>query len=323
MTRISARVDITAVALEPIHHGAGTSGNTQILRTQDIILPDGRAARVPFISGNSLKHMVREAGANFALEAMAIADGSLTKPVTDLLFSGGALTKAGSNINLERGRQIEKLFPLLGLLGYSAGNTMTQGKLRVNNLHLICEENAWRVPVRLSEHKALTARAGRLRGEEFGTRHESSRRPRVAKMLTTGERKRLEDQTQQEGKGDTAQMIYEYQVLNPGSHFWGTMHLDDVTEMELAAFKSAMSAACEGAAPDGGLLFRVGAKSSIGCGLVSMQFSGQVRDPVQAPGYTNATALVTIDQPSDIKAYAEHLHQHSEEIVTLLTEAMA
>lgn len=322
MNRITAHVAITAIALEPIHHGAGNSGNTQLLRTQDVVLPDGRHARVPFISGNSIKHMIREAGARFALDAMGIEDGSLTKPVTDLLFSGGALTKIGANINLAKGRQLEELFPLLSLCGYSAGNTMTQSKLRVNNLHLVCEENTWRVPDNMQAHPSLALRAGHLRGEEFGTRHESSRRPHVAKMLTSGEKERTEALTQAPEKGDTAQMIYDYQIILPGAAFWGAMFLDDITDMEQAVFKSALSMACEGEAKDGGLLFRVGAKASIGCGLVSMQFSGSLRNPVKAPGFTESTALVAIDGQGDVKAYAQHLRDCSQDIVTALTEAM-
>jgi hypothetical protein len=323
MQRISARIDIVATALEPIHHGAGTSGNTQLLRTQDIVLPDGRHVRVPFISGNSIKHMIRDAGSRFAIEAMGIQDGSLTKGVTDLLFSGGALTKIGSSLNLASGRKLEDMFPLLGLCGYSAGNTMTQSKIRVNNLHLVCEENAWRAPGSLQGHEAMKLRAGDLRSEEFGTRHESSRRPYVAKMLVGGEKDRLNALAESPEKGDSAQMIYDYEIIKPGSVFWGSLYFDDITEMEQAAFKSALSTACEGRGPDGGFLFRVGAKSSIGCGLVSMILTGQIKEPVRAPGYTETKDLVCLDTQADLVAYTKHLHDNSEEIAKTLTAVMA
>lgn len=322
--RISARIDITATALEPIHHGAGSSGNTQLLRCEEIITPEGESEMVPFISGNSIKHLIREAGARFALDAMDAKDGTLTKAVTDLLFSGGALTKVGSSVNLARGRQLERLFPLLSLCGYSAGNCMTQSKLRVDRIHMVCVENAWRLPERIEGHALASKCAGALRGEEFGTRHESSRRPHVAKMLTDAETARMEKQVEEKGKGDTAQMIYDFETILPGAVLWGALYLDDVTEMELAALKSALSTACEGRGTDGGLLFRIGAKTSIGYGLVSMEFSGSLREPVQAPGYSESTELVAFsDSPSDVAQYAAHLREHCKEITAALTEVMS
>lgn len=321
--KISGRIDIIATALEPIHHGAGAKGNMQLLRVQDIILPNGDSARVPFISGNSLKHMIREAGGRFALDAMGVEDGTLTKAVTDLLFSGGALTKVGSSINLERGRKLEALFPLLGLCGYSAGNVMTQSKVRVDNMHLACAENAWRMPIPLAELPPAIKSAGALRGQEFGTRHESSRRPYVAKVLTESEHLRLQELADKKEKGDSAQMIYDFQIVKPGSIFWGAFHLDDISEMEQAALKSALGAACEGRAADGGYLFRVGAKASSGYGLVSMQLSGSLREPVAAPEYDESVDLVMLgDSASDVVKYTVHLREHSEEIATALVEVM-
>jgi len=88
MQSTTGRIDITATAIDSIHHGGTTAGNTQLLRTQDIILPDGTEARIPYISGNSFRHKIRAAGARHALDVMGITTG-LSKPVVDLLFSGG------------------------------------------------------------------------------------------------------------------------------------------------------------------------------------------------------------------------------------------
>lgn len=324
MKRISGKINILATALEPIHHGAGVSGNTQLLRVQETVLPDGRSVRTPFVSGNSLKHLVREHGARFALNALGVKDGVLTKGITDLLFTGGALTKIGSNINLARARELERLFPLLGLCGYSAGNSMSTSKLGVDNLHLACEENAWRMPEEVRALPIAAKRAGYLRGEEFGTRHESSRRPHVARMLTSGETKRLEALTEKKEKGDSLQMIYEFEVVKPGAVFWGAMHLDDAAPMEVAALKSAMSAACQGEASDGGLLFRIGAKQGVGYGAVSMRFSGTIREPVQAPRTSEAKDLVKFgDGGADVKAYVAHLRDNRDQILAAVAEAAA
>lgn len=327
--RTTGRIDIDAVALEPIHHGAGTSGNTQILRTQDVVLASGQLARVPFVSGNSLKHRIREAGARFALEAMGIADGSLTKPVVDLLFSGGALTKSGSAVDLAKARALGELFPLLPLCGYSAGNAMQPGKLRVDNLHLVCAENEWRLPASAKVLPMAMKSAGSMRGEEFGTRHEPSRVPHVARLLTTGETQRLEGQAAlslgevRPEKGDSLQMIYDWQVVKAGARFWGAIHVEGVTEMELAALRSALSTACDGDAPDGGLVFRVGAKSSIGHGRMSWHLSGSVREAVRGPGFSASDALSPSKASGDTEAYSTHLRERSKEILAALAGATA
>ncbi len=79
--------DSTAATLtSPLHHGAGTAGNTSLLRAQDIITPDGRHASVPYVSGNSLRHQLRDALAWHAVRTVGVADGSLSKAAVDLLW---------------------------------------------------------------------------------------------------------------------------------------------------------------------------------------------------------------------------------------------
>ena len=78
----TGKIEIIATALEPIVHGAGNSGNTTLLRTQDWIYIDatGQAVRcrVPFVSGNSVKHRLRTAAVSYALDAMGVEDGTLS-----------------------------------------------------------------------------------------------------------------------------------------------------------------------------------------------------------------------------------------------------
>ena len=50
-----------ATLTAPFAHGAGNAGNTRLLRTQDVVLPDGTAARVPFLSAGSIRHGLRDA----------------------------------------------------------------------------------------------------------------------------------------------------------------------------------------------------------------------------------------------------------------------
>lgn len=237
----------------PLHHGAGAAGNTSLLRRQDIVMPDGTAARVPYVSGNSLRHALRDALAWHLVRTLQVADGSLPKPVVDLLWSGGAITRTGPQSDLARSRCVEDLLPQLALLGFSAGSDMTAGTLYVNHLHLVCAQNAWRLPASVAALPAAAHAAGAYQGEEFGTRHD------VAGSAV--------DRYVDAAAGDTqtTQMIYEVQVLKAGSVLAGSL---DVTAAATAAQRRVLLVALDEAAPlRGGVrMARLAAKAGTGFG---------------------------------------------------------
>jgi hypothetical protein len=330
--RQSGRLEFIATAIDAIHHGAGTSGNTSLLRVQEITTPDdGEEVRVPFISGNSFKHTIRDAGVRHALAAMGVADGSLSKGVVDLLFSGGHLSKKSAAINLARARQIAELFPILGVCGYSAGNYMAHSKMSVDNIHLVCEENAFRLPSAASATVQAKKRAATFRDEDFGTRHEASRAPHVARLLTSKSRQQIDgkvsdaldkavEKKQAAPKSDdSSQMIYEFQVIKPGAMFFGGIHYRDLDGLEMAALKAALSHACQGRVGDG-LVYMLGAKSSVGLGRVAMRWSGSIRG-IAAPEMTVDKSLVPASGPEWDTAYTAHLKEHRAEILQALEDA--
>lgn len=325
MSRMTGRLDIVATALDALHHGAGSEGNTQLLRTQEVILEDGSQARVPFISGNSLKHMIRDGAVRFALDAMQVEDHSLSKAVVDLLFSGGHLAKGSQSVRIATARELAVLFPALSICGYSAGNTMVASKLRVDNLHLVCHENAARLPAGLSATPHARIRAGGYRSEEFGTRHDAARLPHVDRVLALEDRDRSDaskgrtKDVKAPGKdADSAQMIYDFQTLKAGSVLWGGVGYEDLTHPELVAFRSGLSYACEGRHADGGYIFPVGAKRSIGWGRVSMVIKGTMRRAVDAPVYEPSSAAL----PTTARADVDHEHdgELAEYVATLYAQ---
>lgn len=328
--RTTARIDITATAIEPIHHGAGTVGNLSRMRRQELIGPDGELIETPFISGNSFRHTIRDGAVRFALEAMGSPE-SFNKAVVDLLFSGGHLSKAGAAVDLRRARRMEELFPALSLMGYSAGNAMVESKITVRNFHVACRENAFRAPEEIRGMPHAQLPAAHVRTVEFLTRHEATRSPHVSRLLTDGERDRLALEASEklagtrEGKGDTTQMIASHDVIKAGAVLWGGLMLHDVTRAELAALQGGLMYACEGRHSDGGLLFRLGAKTKQGYGLVSMRFRGQLRDLVQAPTYSETQDLVpeTKTHNSEVDEYVKRLRENRDEILTFLQECMA
>jgi hypothetical protein len=308
-------------------------GNTQILRTQRILSSTvGRLVAVPYISGNSFKHLIRAGAAKFALEAMAIEDGSLTKPVVHLLFSGGSLGKKGSTVKIDKARELEKLFPVLSMCGYSAANVMPRSKLVVDHMHLVCLENQFRMPKHLKETPEAAMRMAEFRSEEFGTRHEPTRMDLVARRMLSEEtvaadQKALAVVVDQAKRGapapdkqeGTAQMIYEFETVAAGSLWWGGLYFDELTELELAALKSGLAYASRGKAGDGGIVFMMGAKSSVGFGRVSAQFSGSIRE-LAVPQYEPSDLPIPKEDTADtgLDGYVSHLREKKEDILALL-----
>lgn len=324
---LTGKIDIRATALEPLVHGAGTSGNTQLLRTQDIMLPDGTMTKVPFISGNSIKHKLRACAVQYALDAMGVEDHSMTKPEIDLLFSGGHLSKSGAAIDLTMARELEQLFPALSLCGYSAGNTMTESKIRVSHLHVVCAENAWRLPDDLLEHPALALRAGALRVEEFGTRHDQATKHVSRRLLTEGANDAVAKRKtktlaapKEDGpaeRGDSAQMIYEFSSIAAGATLWGTIQVAELTELEQAALSSAFHYAATDRRGDS-IVMGVGAKNAIGYGSIKVELRGSIR--VAPPRY-EATSELTHAGDTLASRYTTHLRERKGEILAALRKA--
>lgn len=280
-------IDLMFTLTSPLHHGSGSAGNTSLIRTQDIVLPDGRQAAVPFVSGNSFRHQLRDVLAWHTVTTLDLEPGSLSKPAVDLLWSGGAITSTGSQVDLERARRIEQIYPALGLFGYAGGSDMVAGTLRVSNLHLVCRENAWRLPQSLVDHPHATRSSGLMRGEAFGTRHDVANTA-VDRLVATA------------GKivqPDTTQMIYEMQVLKPGSILWGEISM---TPAATPTHHRIIHTALNMLAPDGAVA--LAAKTAVGYGRATV--SG-------------------IPSDSNADWWSEHLRAHRNEIVELLHEISA
>jgi hypothetical protein len=322
--RHTGRIDISGLALEAVHHGAGTQGNTQIQRRQENAFGD----MTPFVSGNSLRHMLRDAGARYALDAIGVPDGSATKGFVDLMFSGGSLG-GKAKMTMAKARRIGDIFPILSVLGYSAGSHIQPGKLEVGNLHLVCAENAYRMPATVPQIGLKPA--GMFIGEEFGTRHDAARLPYAQRLL--GAPKALIEVEPAKGKKppkdeDSTQMIFDWETILPGSLMWGGIVYRELSPHELDALRSALSYACEGMHPDGGYLFRVGAKRGTGHGLMSWRLSGSIRTvtaPVNTPSDSMLPSVRTDGEPASawLGEYVAHLREHAAEIVALLEEVAA
>lgn len=228
---ITATIPLTFTLTTPLHHGAGTSGNSQLLRTQEIVLPDGSTAVVPFVSGNSLRHAIRAACAELTLTAVDAQPGTLTKPVVDLLYSGGALTSSDTaQIDLGVHRTLDQLWPVAGLLGYSGRGQIWSGSLYVDHIGLVCAENAWRLPKHVANHPHAVLSAASLRDEDFGTRHDA-----IGSPASTW----VDPDLWAQSAARTTQMMFDWQVIKAGATMYGAFHLACATPAQTQVLRLA------------------------------------------------------------------------------------
>lgn len=244
-TTINLTIDLTA----PFHHGAGTAGNTSLLRTQDVVQPDGTVSRVPFLSAASIRHALRDALAWHTAHTLDIEPGTLSKGTVDLLWTGGAVSSTGAKTDLDMMRRVEEHYPALSMLGYAANSDIITGTLRASDLILVCKENDWRLP----KHLRGARRAAAYRTEEFGTRHDQATSP-------AGRYLQVMDEV------DTAQMIWDTQTLAAGSTLHGTISL---TPAATETHRIALGAALELWAPGGQVA--IGAKTAQGYGTGTLR----------------------------------------------------
>lgn len=248
---MSTGITLDVTLTSPLHHGSGNAGNTALLRTEEIITQAGEPATVPVLSGNSVRHQLREAIAWHTLRTLDVPEGSLTKSQVDLLFTGGAITSTGAQVDLGMARRVQDHYPALGLLGYAAQSDIVAGTLRVGSLMLVCSENAWRLPPgQWAPH--VTKRAAAYRGEMFGTRHD---------VASTAVDRYILDAAELIQSTQSTQMIYDVQTLKPGSRLAGQISL---TPSATSEHEQVLRAALALVAHDGRI--HLGAKTSVGYG---------------------------------------------------------
>ena len=137
------RYEMILRALTPIAHHQETLGNQSIFARKKVRLPGGTIAQLPYLSGDCLRHQLREAGVYATLEAAGMLDDpQLSLGALRLLFAGGMVGQKGdrSVINLDTYRALTTLFPPLALFGGCTDAKVLSGQLNVEEGNVICIE---------------------------------------------------------------------------------------------------------------------------------------------------------------------------------------
>lgn len=320
-----SRATVWAVmeADDPICHAGLSEGNVSPFRKRDIIGEDGLTEPIPFISGNSIKHWLRKNSAAFALEALGFDTGDLDKSITRLLFAGGTL-QSGKSSKFADARKAEEIFPALQLCGYAAGNQMSESTVRVRFGEVMCRENA-----RRRQHIIEEISPDHLPHFEHPADHyietqfEAPRDPHTSKSSGrwTNRKQReevMDSMADRDSDDGDSRGFHKFDVLKSGTVIVAGFDFPQgVTEVELAAFRSAFAYGSLGRGIGGGLRMLLGGKTARGYGEVSTHLHGFLAEGIDpAHTYRDTEAFAVEDEfDESMETYVESLESAGKDSV--------
>jgi CRISPR type IV-associated protein Csf2 len=147
------RFNVLLEAETPVAHHSESIGNTAIAMRRKIRQPDGSFANVPIITGDTMRHGLREAGAYALLRAAnLLGEHNLSEAALRLLFAGGMITGSQDAVKLDEYHRMCELCPPLALLGGCVMNRSIPGRLQVDDALLVCSETAKFMPTDVTEY---------------------------------------------------------------------------------------------------------------------------------------------------------------------------
>lgn len=296
-----------------IHNGGEQNGISSMLRREKFVQPDGSVEKVPVISGNSVRGILRDVGMYDMLQKVGYGVDKESGEVTGLplsafyfLFSGGALSSTGENgINVDKFRKMKELIPLIGLFGGAIGNAIMPGKLKIGKLIPICKETLHLLPEQYRNENAESI--WEYCQTEMYTRKDDEKNDRVRNMIDSNVRALLTGGTAKVDITKAAsaqQMMYRVESIAAGTQFYWKVTLEDASEIEFEAFVNTL------------LVFSkspyLGGRSAVGHGEISIKMDNWVEIDSRAnlEGTEVARPL--------LQKYFEHLQAVKEEIKQFL-----
>lgn len=244
------RFEFVLEARQPISHAQENLGNTSVIMRQKVIRRDGSVAHVPIVTGDTMRHGLREAATYCLLECAGMLGENLSEEALRLLFAGGMVTSSGPTVNLDEYRQMVELMPTLALLGGCAGNRIIPGRMQVEPALLICDETSHLLPGWV--HEWVDTNAGGLLNSSRGQVEEVQRvrmdptlDPAKRLLLLPGERARVEhkmlaseaaSRTEDHRAADASKstmMPYRYERVCQGAKFWWAVNATCYTDLDL------------------------------------------------------------------------------------------
>ena len=326
------RYEIILEAETPIAHHAETLGNSAILMRRKVRGPDGAWADVPIVTGDTMRHGLREAASYALLDAAGLLDGhALTEGALRLLFAGGMVTGRGdaSVIKLDGYRELCELLPHLEILGGCVDNRVVPGTLAVEDAVLVCEESAHLLPAWIvewaREHRGPMDTCRAHVEEAQRVRMDPTLSPEKRKLLSAGEAARVEgrllaseaahaedDAVAREGS-KSSMLPRRYEEVCVGSLFAWRVTATLYGDLAADTFDTMVCAFLANA--------RVGGKRGTGCGLLRAVVGSEVAvlRPRDAHTGVDFGALA----PARGRLFREHVHARAGRLKAFLSTVNA
>lgn len=317
---------------QPIAHHSESFGNQAIIARRKVRQPDGSWVHVPIVSGDAMRHGMRESSAYVYLDAAGLlADGSLSESALRLLFAGGMVTGSSGGVSkLNDYREMCELVPTLSLFGGCAQNRVIPGRLWVDDAVLICAEMAHVIPswaLDIARSDGADLETCRTHVEDVQrVRMDPSLDPGKRLLLTAGaresaERRLLASETASEMGDSVAKedskstmMPRSFERVVQGSLFYWSVTATVYSDLEDDTFKVACAAFLADA--------RVGGKRGTGHGLLTPLTGRNVA--LARP--TERAETLQPDQLSTMRVgslFRQHVADRKERIKTFLREVVA
>lgn len=293
------------------HNGGERNGTVTQLRREKFVQPNGKVSKVPVISGNAIRGILRDKGMFQMLRQLGYGideeNGKvygLTLNAFYFLFSGGALTSTGDgHLDISHFRKMRETIPLIGLFGGAAGNIIMPGKIKIGKLLPICSETSHLIPDRFLPETTQTI--WEYCQTEMYTRRDDEKNDRVRMMIAAPSDNTTEALAETK-KAAPQQMKYDIETLAAGTQFFWKIVLEDVTDVEFEAFLSTVLEFSK--SPN------IGGKGGVGHGEISIKLDKWIE--IDSRLNLNGTEL-------DVKLgnkYKDHLSKNKNGIKEFLAQ---
>lgn len=322
------RYEFLLEASTPLAHHAEVFGNSAVLMDRKVRLPDGRFVRVPCVTGDTMRHGMREAAAYSLLDAAGLLkEGSLSEAALRLLFAGGMVTGRGdaSVVRLDAYRRMVDLIPTMALFGGCADNRVIPGRLDVDDAQLVCEESRHAMPSWvldwMREHQSEAASRRSHVEVVQRVRMDPALNPGKRRLLTAGaaaavEQRLLESEAAHHADSDierqaakSTMMPRTFEVLVQGSLLFWRVGAACYSDLDEDTFHVALGAFLANA--------QVGGKRATGHGRLRVVTARDVR--VRRP----SEAVVELDTSALGARMGETFRRHVQERADAIREWLA
>jgi hypothetical protein len=316
-------------AQTPVAHHEESLGNISTFMRRKVRQPDGSWARVCYVTGDTMRHALRESAAYAFLDAAGLLGSNLSEGAVRLLFSGGMMTGRGDAgvVNMDRFREMSTLCPPLALMGGCADNRSIPGRMQVDEATLICSEQERYLPEWVREwlgSQELTSQRQALE-EVQRVRMDPSLDPgkralmlpdaqvEVSRRLTAGEVAHATDDAVMRDEAKSTMMPRRYERLAQGSQFYWRVTAHCLSDLDVDAFHVMIGALMSNCV--------IGGKKGTGHGLLRVVAARDIR--VARPAERAEVVDVTDLGPRVGSLFFDHVKQHRSQIADWLSAVNA